>query len=260
MSLSVHRHRLYGLSIESPFPLPCAPAVSAFDQPPDITVLWEPETAWDARCWRVTLTASSREYPDIGADSDGSACLAWSDELRFVINPGRDQIRIISRVAKLEFAPTVLVGYVLGYVLYLRGVLCLHGSVLERGGRAIAVLGEHGAGKSTIAAALVQRGALLLSDDLVVIPRTERGVFVEPGCAGMRLESAAVAQLLGSEAGLARVPYLNKLLWDFSGRMDTSDQRFCLRATPLDALYVLETSADDDGVNVGPPLSQSAAL
>jgi hypothetical protein len=260
MRLSGHCHQLYGFSIQSPFPLPGAPAVSALAQPPDVTVLWEPETAWDATRWRITLPSPHCARPAIGVAADGSACIAWGDELRFVINPRRDHISVIARAAKLEFAPTVLVGFVFGYLLHLRDVLCLHGAVLERGGRVVAVLGDSGAGKSTIAAALVQQGGVLLSDDLVVIPRTEAGVCVQPGCAGVRLTSTAAKQLLGADTKLARVPYLDKVLWDMSGATDAPDERFCLRPSPLDALYVLEASQDDEGVNVGPALSQSAAL
>jgi hypothetical protein len=258
MQLSTHRHHLYGLSIESAFPLPGAPAVSRFDCPPDLTFTWEPESAWDPAPWRITLAAASSAYPDIGTADDGSACLVWNN-LRFIISSQRDRVRVISREAKLEYAPTVVVGFVLGYILYLRGVLCLHGSVLEREGQAFAVLGEGGAGKSTVAAALVQRGVALVSDDLVVISRTPERVQVEPGCAGMRLDSIAAEQVLGSSE-LPRVPYLNKLLWDFSGRPDAPDTRYCRRPTPLSRMYILQNGNEAKELSIGPVLSPTDAL
>ncbi len=258
MQMSIYRHRLYGLAIESDFPLPGAPVVSRFDGPPDLTFSWEPESAWDPSPWRITLAAANRTYPDIGTAADGSMCLAWYD-LRFIISPERDRVRLISREAKLEYAPTVVVGFVLGYILYLRGALCLHGSALERDGRAFAVLGDGGAGKSTVAAALVQRGDGLISDDLVVISRTADRVQVEPGCAGARLDSIAAEQVLGN-SDLPRVPYLTKLLWDFSGRLDAPDARYCLRPTWLSQLYVLQNGDGSSETVIGPELQPTEAL
>lgn len=260
MELSTYRHRLYGLTIESAFPLPGAPAVSRFEGPPDLTLSWEPESAWDPAPWRITLPASSSAYPDIGMAGDGCACLVWGDALRFVIAPGRDRVRLISRAAMLEYAPTLVVGFVLGYLLYLRGVLCLHGSVLERGGQAFAVLGEGGAGKSTVAAALVRRGAVLLSDDLVVISRMAQCVRVEPGCASIRLDSTAAERVIGLGSDLPRVPYLDKLSWDFSGRLDAPDARYCLRSTPLSEMYVLQNGDGIGEAAIGPVLPPTDAL
>lgn len=258
--MSTHRHRLYGLTIESVFPLPGAPAVSRFDAPPDLTLTWEPEGAWDPAPWRITLSAASSAYPDIGMDDDGRVCLLWGKELRFIISPRRDRIRLISRAAKLEYAPTLVVGFVLGYYLCLQDVLCLHGSVLVRDGQAFAVLGDGGAGKSTIAAGLVRRGAVLLSDDLVVISRTASRVEVEPGSGSMRLDSTAAERVLGTAEDLPRVPYLNKVSWDLSGRLDAPDARYCSHPTPLSEMYILQDGDGCGEVTIGPELPPPAAL
>ncbi|MES2354006.1 MAG: hypothetical protein V4568_06280 [Pseudomonadota bacterium] len=250
-------HRLYGLSIQSPFPLPGAPNLTAPVASVDVTLLWKPETEWDADRWRVTQASSGPARPEIGEADDGSAYLAWGDELKIAINAQRDEVCVVSRAAKLEFAPTVIVGFVLGYLLHLRGVLCLHGAVLEREGRAIAVLGDSGAGKSTIAAALVKNGARLLSDDLLVIPHTDRGVFVHSGCIGLRLTSNSASHLFaGNEDGLGHVPWLDKKLWDMSGIAD----EHCFQALPLAALYLLESDDGAEDVTMEPPLPPSAAL
>ncbi len=260
MQLSTYRHHLYGLAIESAFPLPGAPAVSRFEGPADLVLSWEPEDAWEPAPWRIVLSAASRAYPDIGMADDGSMCLVWGDALRFIIAPRRDRVRLISRPAKLEYAPTLIVGFVLGYILYLRGVLCLHGSVLERGGQAFALLGEGGAGKSTAAAALVRRGAVLVSDDLVVISRTSPQAWVEPGSACMRLDATAAEQVLGDCDHLPRVPYLGKLAWDCSGGLDTPDARYCHRPMPLGEMYVLHNADGGNEMAIGSVLSPTEAL
>ena len=51
--------------------------------------------------------------------------------------------------------------------------LLLHAAVLERHGRAVILPGDPGAGKSTLAAALMLAGWLLLSDELAVIDRDD---------------------------------------------------------------------------------------
>src|ERR1700722_6370214 len=61
-----------------------------------------------------------------------------------------------------------LFGSVMGALLHLRGVLPLHGSaVLLPDGKGVAVFtGASAAGKSTLAAALTQRGCSLMADDI----------------------------------------------------------------------------------------------
>lgn len=81
-----------------------------------------------------------------------------------------------------------LLGPILGCVLRLRGQVCLHASVLEFRGKAFAMIGHKGAGKSTTAAALLEAGARLVSDDIAVVEKNDAGQFtVHPGYAGIRL-------------------------------------------------------------------------
>ena len=65
-----------------------------------------------------------------------------------------------------------LLGSVFGLLCHQRGLFPLHASAIDFGGRAVAFAGDSGAGKSTTAAALVERGHLLLSDDVAVIDLT----------------------------------------------------------------------------------------
>ena len=69
----------------------------------------------------------------------------------------------------LEDIATYLLGPVCGLVLRLRGVPCLHASALSFGDFAVAFAGSEGAGKSTTAAALAQRGHAVVSDDIVAL-------------------------------------------------------------------------------------------
>src|SRR4051794_4588915 len=69
-----------------------------------------------------------------------------------------------------------------------RGDLALHAAVLARDGRAVVFCGASMAGKSTLAAALAQRGWVLLGDDSAVLSLDgDDGLVVWPGPAGSRL-------------------------------------------------------------------------
>lgn len=62
-----------------------------------------------------------------------------------------------------------LLGTVLAIVCFQRGLVPLHASAIDIGGRALLISGASGAGKSTLAAAFSERGYRLLSDDLCAV-------------------------------------------------------------------------------------------
>jgi hypothetical protein len=249
-------YQLYGLTIQSAFPLPGAPKLNLSPPSFDVNLSWKPETEWQPDRWLITQASLDSSRPEFGQANDGSVYLAWGDELRVVINAQRDDVCVVSRIAKLEYAPTVIVGFVLGYLLHLRGQLCLHGTLLGLGERTIAILGDSGAGKSTIAAALIKNGAQLLSDDLIALSLDEEGVFVHSGCFGLRLTPKSVAALFPEkEDFFAHVPWLNKKLWDFSICVHES----LLKERRLDVLYFLESVEQTSDVTLGSPLSISKA-
>src|SRR5260370_682608 len=74
-----------------------------------------------------------------------------------------------------------LLGPALAVLLHQRGFLVLHASVLARNARALAILGDSGDGKSTLALLLCNSGWRLVADDQAVIEWTERGPAVHPG-------------------------------------------------------------------------------
>ena len=80
----------------------------------------------------------------------------------------------------IEDAATYLLGPVLGLLLRLRGVTCLHASAVTFDDSAVAFAGCEGAGKSTTAAALARRGHSVISDDIVAITERDGAFFVFP--------------------------------------------------------------------------------
>lgn len=92
-------------------------------------------------------------------------------------------------------------------VLASRGLVPIHGTALEVEGRAILLCGRSGAGKSSLGAHLLARGARLISDDLSVV-RVETGSppRVLAGRPGMRLHPQTATWLAGQCAVEAIVP------------------------------------------------------
>lgn len=66
-------------------------------------------------------------------------------------------------------------------VLSRLGYPALHAAALSRNGQAILVMGQKGAGKSTLASALQQEGWTLLADDLVRVAKIENSWRAFPG-------------------------------------------------------------------------------
>src|SRR6185369_17221085 len=125
-----------------------------------------------------------------------------------------------------------LAGPALAVALHQRGRLVLHATAVAIGGRALAILGEKGAGKSTLAAALTRRGYRLLSDDIVAIE--ERA-----GTASLKIQPEA-AQALGVDPGtLALVhPDSEKRAWPGGAGEDAPP------ATPITTLLVASAGTE----------------
>jgi len=95
--------------------------------------------------------------------------------------------------------PAAFYGTVAALILVWRGMVPLHGSAVALGGQAVMIAGDPGAGKSSLCAALVRQGGLLVSDDLsalLPLPRAS-APMLQPGRPAIRL----VAEGLGSRAG-----------------------------------------------------------
>lgn len=92
-------------------------------------------------------------------------------------------------------------GTVTGFLLRRRGTNCLHASVVELAGRTVLFVGRKGAGKSTVAAALVRKfGARLIADDIAALMGEAGHISVYPGYPAHRLNRDVVATLTTTPA------------------------------------------------------------
>ena len=167
----------------------------------------------------------------------------YRDEVRFAVErQGREIWGDWPENYTLEDACTYLLGPVLGFVLRLRGVTCLHASAVAVDGQAIALVGSPGAGKSTIAAAFAQRGFSVISDDVVALAEGGENVQVQPGYPRLNLWSDSVRALFGSDEALPRITPT----WD-KRYLELGDNGFGFAPSPLPlgAIYVLGTREED---------------
>jgi hypothetical protein len=161
----------------------------------------------------------------------------YSDETAFLISDSGSEIWAEwCPPLTLEDTATYLLGPMLGFVLRLRGVLSLHASVVEVDGQALGFMGAAGAGKSTLAAALAQKDAAVMSDDILALELRDGGFFAQPGYPRLRLWPDSAKALFGTANALPKLtPNWDKRYL----ALDEETFRFQSKPVPLSAIYVL---------------------
>ncbi len=180
---------------------------------------------------------SSSKWVQYARLQDGADYLHWPDLFEFIISADGQQIagRALSETA-IEMFRTYLLGQVISLALLKQGIEPLHSTVVVIDGQAIAILGDTGYGKSTLAAALLQSGASLLTDDLLVVRQNGAGWLAYPGPPRMKLFPEAAHTFLGEQvAGIPMNPLTSKLVIPLATHQITH------LATKLAAIYVLRS-------------------
>jgi hypothetical protein len=157
----------------------------------------------------------------------------------------------------LENMTSYLLGPVLGLLLRLRGVTCLHASAVAIEDRAVAFVGPPGAGKSTTAAACSKMGHAVLSDDISALEERDGLFYLVPAHPQLRLWPESVKLLYGRAEALPRF----NPKWDKrSLTLGDPGARFENRAFPLGAIYILSDRRPSPAPYVEPLRSQAALL
>jgi hypothetical protein len=113
---------------------------------------------------------------------DGSFYILWPDLFEFLVSPDGRRITYnpLPQASRVAFE-TYLLSQVLSYSLLKLGYAVLHATSVIVEGEALALLGQSGYGKSSLAAAFLQAGYGVLSDDLLVLVETPKGILIAPG-------------------------------------------------------------------------------
>jgi hypothetical protein len=179
----------------------------------------------------------------------------YADRTQFVVDrSGREVWADWSEPLTLEDTATYLLGPVLGFVMLLRGIVCLHASAIAIGDEAIALVGPAGSGKSTTAAAFAERGYRVLAEDVVTLDDRGDRFLVRPGYPCIRLWPPAVKALYGSETHLPKLtPNWDKCYLDLS-------ERFQGEPLPLAAIYQLGERHHDSSAPAVAALDRTEGL
>jgi len=163
--------------------------------------------------------------------------IAYADGTQFWLDRKRETLWALwPESLSLEDTASYLFGPILGLLLRLRGVTCLHASAVAFGDRSVAFVGSAGAGKSTTAAGFARDGWGVLSDDIVALVERDGAFHVMPAYPHLSLWPDSVKILYGSSEVLPRfIPN-----WD-KRRLDLGSQgtRFESHPLPLGAIYIL---------------------
>ena len=249
-------YRLCGLVVESEIALPIPENKELVGSPVDLeyrlskdvypihNLVYRLESSGAKRLSRI------RQGDHVGFSSylhEGSIYLIWNSiDAAFQIDPGGGQVRITNGGSKgLSHVPWLLMGVVLGYILHLRGFLCLHASVVEHGGRCIAILGTNKRGKSTLTASLLLRGWSLVSDDLLCIEDVKK-LSVRKCFPYLKLDQDVILQFNLGNKFRARIPGTTKEAVTVDGEWSSFSK---VDRPVLDSIYAIQriSAADLSG-------------
>ncbi|MGH9220073.1 MAG: hypothetical protein ACRD1W_12270 [Vicinamibacterales bacterium] len=238
----------FGLSLAANWPIPGLIA-EAIPSRPDIRI-WRGE---NRRPSDFDAGDEERYYVSDDAEAGIPALQVWkavdgayfrlryADATEFMVASTGCEVRAIAPDAStLEDTATYLLGPIIGFAMRLRGVTCLHASVVAIGDHAIALAGPAGAGKSTAAACFSAMGHAVLSDDIAALAEHGGMPHVQPAYPQIRLWPDSVTMLYGAPDALPRLTPT----WDKRALALTQPGAFQRQSLPLRAVYLLGEECD----------------
>lgn len=226
--MTTHTYRVFGLTLKSEIALPELPAESQ-DAVADVTI-----------CWGHVPPVDATDDPYGLSVSEAGATVSVASVARFHVSGGV-QIRIDPDPAAEEATIRLfLMGTAMGVIFCQRKMFPLHANAIIFDGHAVAFAGPSRSGKSTLAAAFLDRGHAILSDDICVIDRGSVEEFLaQPGIPRVRLWSDAVERS-GRDASLLKRVRSGMDKFVVPTRAAQPD-----RALPLSTIFVLGSDGPD---------------
>ncbi len=192
----MHSYCISGLAVRSEIDLPGL--IATAEVPPDVTIRLAPVPQ--------TLEGATETGPTWQIAGDRFV-LRVPGVARFLLTAGRDiAVEPEGAVPPAEIA-IFIIGTAFGILLHQRDHVVLHASAVRVNGKAVLFCGVSGAGKSTIAAALVQHGHAFVADDVCAITLNAAGVpMVQPDGRQLKLWNQAIEKLtlIGSRGAAVR--------------------------------------------------------
>lgn len=248
------RYNVYGLSLASDRPIAGLPGVTTTTEP-DVRITVAGPT--DASFSAAPDTLLFNGVKAVGQQSHSLRVWASGDtlavryalqgeQIAFLIGPEGRSVHVAwSPDFPRDDMPAFLLGPVIGCVLRSRGVLALHAGCVAVGDGAIAIVGEKGAGKSTLVGTFARAGYPILSDDVAPIWLCQGQPYVQPGFPRLRLWPNTLNWLGLDYEVLPRVESIfEKRYLDLDTRQDAVAWRFCHQPRRLLAVYHLLPRSD----------------
>ncbi len=233
----MHSYVAYGLSVSSALPIPQFAAVRKTRS--DVVIRLK-----DLSRFRSGL--SSNEECASTTTSEG-VFIFWHDVGGFLVSSGNEVLVDPASGAHDQFLSLAIGGPIMALLLQQRGLLLLHASAISMNNGAVVFLGGQGWGKSTLAAALYERGHSLISDDLCAIQSDGDNPAALPAFPQLRMWPDAVTFLKDSPETLPRInPESDK-------RAYPALRRFVERPIPLRRVYVLALAEGTAEIEVVQP-------
>lgn len=158
----------------------------------------------------------------------------------FLIQNGNEIIVSPHEEAAEDHIRLYLLGTCMGAILMQRRILPLHGSAIAINGKAYAIVGDSGAGKSTTASALLRQGYQLISDDVIPVSFNEHNIpMVTPAYPQQKLWQESIDEF-GMESSNFR-PIIDRET-KFAIPVDS---QFCDKALPLAGVFELMKTEDE---------------
>jgi len=224
----VSLYSAYGLQIDSELPLPGL--LPGSKRPADVEI-------------RLGSVPNSLPNP-IGKGgyfeaTDDAFLFRVKDVARYLVIKGRQIIIDRFPDSHEDVLRTYLMGSVFGALMHQRHLLVMHASSIQTTHGAALFVGPSGHGKSTLLAALADRGYAMLADDVTAIEADSRSVpLAFPSFPRMRLNADAATRIGYGVDSLPRLQH--------SGKYLVPVEHFCKEALPVHAVYVLEVHEEED--------------
>jgi hypothetical protein len=236
-------YSVYGITVRSDFEL----SLPRLQEPARAGIELRAESAdfFQALKQDISFRENQSTWSRYGVLPDGASYLLWPNIFECLVSHDGRAIHCGWLGAETtESLQVYLLGAALGHALVHQGEEPLHATVVIDQGKAIALLGNCGFGKSTLAAYLLDSGARLLTDDLLRLDFCEDGIRAYPGPQRIKLLPGAAAQYLRDAGrGVKMNPYSGKYV------IPLPEQNRQGTKVRLDTLYLLDWPAEDDEQN-----------
>jgi hypothetical protein len=270
LASKVYRYAAYGVSIRSDAPLPLhAPVTSGLFEievhndngPADPYIqgpsIQGPSIQGPSVQRKIGFERNPSTAFDVASLPDGSNHVRMPGVGEISVSPdGRFLACHRYAESTCESFNVYLVTQALSFALVKCGLEPLHATAVAIDGKAALFLGDCGLGKSTLAAAFLQAGYPLLTDDLLALHKPHAELLAYPGSPRIKLFPRMARRFLGEAvSGVPMNPYTHKMI------VPLKEWQACTDALPVGAVYALAPASEVCGADViVSPMSQREAF